>query len=373
MQGKNVLVVHHQQVHKENWAQDLAKHEIQAQSITYSTYAGIHKQADKKYDLVVWDEAHHITPRVLEFAKHINTDGNLFLSATVGTEKLKLLKQLCPELKMFKVSLGQAIKKEMLPAPSIFVKQLKLDAIKPNQTYVKGSPAYPVKKVHYHEWTKLRWSKEKVQYHIQCTQKQYYDLLTEEMEWYKSKYFNENKEMLIESDKIQDAPSRRYFIAEWYRKNEWVKNRWLQLGSQRKRYLGECKTEAVAEFLRNEAGRLLIFASSIEQCDKLAGKHVAVHSQNKKDNTDLVEQFNSKQIDRLYAVSMLTEGMNLTDLDKVYMVQLDGSKLQTVQKQGRSLRGTEPEIYIFLMLGTKEVDYFKTFLEELDESFCTYI
>lgn len=373
MQGKHVLIVIHQIVHRKNWIDDMQKHGISAQ-IEYTSYAGIQKYADKNFDLIVYDECHHITPRVAYWAKRLHSKKTLYLSATVSQDKLNILKLLSPNIKMFKVTLAQAIRQGILPAPQIFVKRLELDNVKKSCTYTKGNSADPKMSVSYLDFTtRYRYSKEKVHFQVLCTRKEYYTLLTEELEWYKSRYFNGVEEMLREADKITDPASRKHTIAEWYRQNEWVKNRWLQLGSQRKRFIGESKTEAVREFLVNEKSRCLIFAASIEQCDSLAGKHVSVHSKNKKDNTELVRQFNSKETNRIYAVSMLTEGMNLVELDKVFMVQLDGSKLQTVQKQGRSLRGTEPQIFIFLMSNTKEEDYFKSFLEELDEDLCTYI
>ena len=374
MQGKSTLIVYHQKVHYENWLADLAKHELTTESVQYTTYAGIHKFAGKSFDLVVFDECHHITPRVLHWAKQIQTSGRLFLSATVSMDKMQLLKQLAPNLKLFRVTLAQAIRQGILPQPQIFVKRLKLDIVEANLVYSKGTKTDPEETVDYWQYEgNLKYQKRRVRYNIRCTQEQYYKLITDDIDYWKLRYFDENKKMLLQADEIADTASRRFFIAEWYRQNEWVKNRWLQLGSARKRFLGESKTQFVKSFLLNETGRLLIFATSIEQCNELAGIHVPVHSKNKKDNAALVQAFNDEQTNRLYAVSMLTEGMNLHSLDKVYMVQLDGSKLQTVQKQGRGLRGEEPQIYIFLMSGTREEDYFRSFLEELDEEFCTYI
>jgi len=373
MQDKVTLIVHHQLVHKQNWIADLEKHGFST-DVVFCTYAGIDKEAGNNYDIVIFDECHHLTQRSIKYARQIATNRRLYLSATVPTEKMLLLKQLSPDLKMFRVGLAEAIRKGILPQPRIFVKRLKLDTTTTDLTYIKGAKGNPVEHTNFTSyWNSLRYQARKVQYHISCTQAQYYQLLTDEMEWWKSKYFTDNAKMFTESEGIANDSSRKFFVAEWYRQNEWVKNRWRQLGSQRKRFMGDCKAAHVASVLRQETSRCLVFASSIEQCDAMAGTHVSVHSKSKKDNTDLVRQFNEGEVNRLYAVSMLNEGMNLANLEKIFMVQLDGSKLMTIQKLGRSLRGEEPEIYCYVLSDTRDEDYLHDFLGELDDEFCTYL
>ena len=88
----------------------------------------------------------------------------------------------------------------------------------------------------------------------------------------------------------------------------------LQTGLERKRFLGECKTDYVKLLLyklRNM--RYICFCTNIKQAELLGNKN-AIHSE-KKDSLEILNQFNFKKINNLFAVGMLQEGQNLVDIE----------------------------------------------------------
>ena len=63
------------------------------------------------------------------------------------------------------------------------------------------------------------------------------------------------------------------------------------------------------------------------------------------------------------------EGLNLTDIDSVLMVQLGSGKdegLELIQKIGRGLRSLSPEIYLIICKGTIDEKYFSKAKENIN-------
>ena len=88
-------------------------------------------------------------------------------------------------------------------------------------------------------------------------------------------------------------------------------------------------------------------------------------------NQAIIDSFNEKKIQRLYAVGMATEGLNLKDIEVGVIVQLDGKERLFVQKFGRSLRAEDPVAYIFYYKDTQDEIYLKNALENIDNKFIT--
>jgi superfamily II DNA or RNA helicase len=70
---------------------------------------------------------------------------------------------------------------------------------------------------------------------------------------------------------------------------------------------------------------------------------------------------------------MITEGMNLTDIQTGIIVQLDGKERLFVQKFGRSLRAEDPVTFIFYFKDTQDEVYLKTALENVDAKYIQHI
>ena len=177
---------------------------------------------------------------------------------------------------------------------------------------------------------------------IQCTQKQKYDYLCEKFEFYKKRYM--------------------------CNRNEALKNKWLQIGSQRKVYLGLLKTQVAKEVLKKlKKKRFICFCTNINQAEALGGNN-AIHSK-KKGNLEIINKFNEGKINSLFAVGMLQEGMNLNDIQAGVIIQLDGEERAFIQKFGRTLRADTPEQYIIYFKNTRDEEYLQKALENIDDKY----
>jgi superfamily II DNA or RNA helicase len=66
---------------------------------------------------------------------------------------------------------------------------------------------------------------------------------------------------------------------------------------------------------------------------------------------------------------MITEGMNLTDIQMGIITQLDGKERLFVQKIGRVLRADSPKAVIFYYKNTQDEKYLNNALENIDAKY----
>ena len=347
-----VLHVVAELAHCNNWKDESFKwnHDKLWNTITCVTYASLKKHKDMKYDIIILDEAHHIGSDLrLDIIDNIQFDKMLLLSATLG-ESLKqyISNMFNTQIKSYKITLQQAIDWKILPKPKIYLIPLTLNTTNVSEKIIEEWGKVSLRK-RYKCTYQERWEyiKNKKKYpnvilEISCTPYQKYIYLTEKFEYFKKFYFRN--------------------------RNEAVKNKWLQLGSQRKRFMSELKTPIVKKFLRHVTNnRYICFCGSIEQADIL-GKNNSIHS--KKDNSaEIIDKFNNKEINNLFAVGMLQEGQNLNDIEVGIIVQLDGQERSFIQKFGRSLRAEDPVQYIFYYKNTRDTEYLQNALEGINENY----
>ena len=151
-------------------------------------------------------------------------------------------------------------------------------------------------------------------------------------------------------------------------RNEAIKNKWLQYGSKRKIFLGAEKTTVVSNLIKQlKDKRFICFCTNINQAE-LLGKDNAVHSK-KKNNLEIIQKFNDKEINNIFAVGMLQEGINLKDIEAGIIVQLDGEERAFIQKFGRTLRADSPEQYIIYFRATRDEEYLNNALENIDKKY----
>ena len=145
---------------------------------------------------------------------------------------------------------------------------------------------------------------------------------------------------------------------------------WLQWGTKRKRFLGELKTREAEELcikLNKEGKRFICFCSSITQAEFLGGEN-CIHSK-KKDVEEVISTFNSGKTNSIFAVGMLQEGQNLTNIQAGIIVQLDGEERGFIQKFGRSLRAEDPVQYILYYKNTRDEEYLQKALENINKDY----
>lgn len=349
----NVLLVVAETAHKSNWKIEFDKWGLKTDNVVMECYASLKKYRNSYWDLVIFDEAHHLGSDLrMDVLTELHARNIILLSATLPDQVIQAVTEVFGEFVTSKVTLKQAIEWGILPAPKVYLIPLTLDSTYPNCTIIEewGKKEKRVTyKCKFHErweYLKNRNKFPNVTLEISCTQQQKYDYLSDQFEYWRSQFFRTRQ--------------------------EFIKNKWLQVGSKRKRFLGESKTDAVRLLLHKiRDKRFICFCTSIEQAELLGGKN-AIHS--KKDNSlDIIDDFNTKKIDNLFAVGMLQEGQNLTDIEAGVIVQLDGQERAFVQKFGRSLRATDPVQFIFYYKDTRDTEYLENVLEGINEEYITEV
>lgn len=344
-----VLLVVAETVHKKNWEIEFQKWSCDYSQVTVECYTSLKKYKDTTWDLIIFDEAHHLGSDIrIELLTTITSDNIILLSATLPQDLLYSIGAIYGKFEVHVVTLKQAIECGLLPKPKVYLIPLKLDNTYYNQS-VCVSWGIKSKRVVYKCKMQDRWKYmankreyPNVELIISCTQQQKYDYLTSLYTYWKNKYMRS--------------------------RSEWIKLKWLHTGSERKRFLGDCKTESLRILIHKiKDKRFICFCSSIEQAEIIGGKN-AIHS-NKAESQKIIEDFNDKTINSLFAVNMLQEGQNLPNIEVGVITQLDGKERAFVQKFGRSLRAEDPIQFIFYYENTKDVDYLQNVLEGINEEY----
>lgn len=344
-----VLLVVAEKAHISNWNAEFIKWNHSFGQVTIICYASLKNYRNSEWDAIIFDEAHHLKSALrLDVFDTLRSRYKFFLSATLKDFFIARLEESCGPISTVKMGLQDAFDADILPEPKIKLIELTLDNTVVNQTIVeewgRKDKRLTAECTFADRWKYLR-DKKKIpngRLIIHCTQKQKYDYICERYEFYK----------------------KRYMCC----RNEAIKNKWLQLGNTRKKYLGTLKTEVAKKLLKKlKNKRFICFCTSIEQAEALGGVN-AVHSK-KKDRFDIIDKFNNKEISSLFAVGMLQEGMNLNDIQAGVIVQLDGEERAFIQKFGRALRADSPEQYIIYFKGTRDEEYLAKALENIDEKY----
>lgn len=347
----SVLLVVAEIAHKDNWYKEFEKWEALEywEYVEMDCYASLKNHRNSKYDIIILDEGHHSGTDIrLDILKTIQTTKVIVLSATLDSKNFESLEDIFGQFTSFNINLTNAIENNLLPVPKIYLFPLKLDNQSANQTFVLERGKKDKRKTITCSFSQ-RWTywKDKNNYpdirlEVKCTENEKYNFLSEQFEYYKNQYFLTRQEHL--------------------------KNKWLLIGSERKRFLGENKSKYVLHLLqqlRNK--RFICFCSSIEQAE-LLGSSNAIHS-DKKHSQHIIQSFNNKEINSLFAVGMLQEGQNLIDINAGVIVQLDGQERVFIQKFGRTLRSESPEQYIFYYENTRDQEYLENALEGINPEY----
>lgn len=348
-----VLLVVAEIAHKNNWKEEFDKWQLSSfdviSNIDIVTYASLKNYRGSKYDLIVLDEGHHSGSVLrLDILSDIKADNVLVLSATLSDSVIDSLNHIYGEFTVFKVTLKEAVGNNIIPKPDIRLVPLNLDNTSKSHEIivVRGKSA---KRVKLNADTTSGWHiiKNKLKYpdielHMTCTAKEKYFWLESKSEYWKRIYTRNGSEI--------------------------AKNKWLQYGSARKKFLGELKSNYAKKAIRLlEDKRYICFCSSIKQAE-LLGKDKAIHSL-RKDSLSVINDFNSKKINELFAVGMIQEGQNLVDIDAGVIIQLDGTSRIFIQKLGRILRSKNPIVYILYFENTRDMAYLSSMLENVDEEY----
>lgn len=341
--------------HKKNWIDEIKLHKMEhiLKNVETVLYASVQKLVIKA-DFIILDECHALTDkRAAAIQRLIGPDTKLiFLSATIPDDKKKLISLLSKrKVEYYSISLMEAIKLELLPKPKVIVHSIDL-LDDNNRVYEfsmnKGTKVKAVvKTVVYNERWKMYYQYEHIRLNVLCNQQEYYNYLKEQMD-----YLHEKKLTAPYMQRIQ------------------ITNKFMSLASTRKKFIASVKTLKAREILDLFKGfRHVCFTGSIEQSLELGGGSSVNSNNHKKVNQELIDGFNSKMYSMLYAVSMLREGLNLTEIEKGLIIQLDSTVGSYFQMLGRMLRHKFPEVHLIKLRNTQDEKYFERALVDFDKSF----
>lgn len=334
--NQNILIVIPRNVLIESWKQEFKKWGMEKYllSVTFTTYVSLPKH-EGKWDMVIFDECHHLSERCREALTNFDIKRAILLSATVKRDMKDELNEVFDNLISYKIKMKEAIDNEVLPDPRVFLLPLTLDAKLPTESIWKNSKGKePVVEV---PWA-TRWSaiKQKVfKVRIYCSEYQYYQDLCSQIDWHKNRYMRT--------------------------RNEALKAKWLKLAGDRLKWLSDKKMatmQILKEHFKNE--RVLLFCNSIEQTEVLGN---CINSKFKSSLTTL-EDFNKGKINQISAVNMLNEGCNLVNCRIGIYGNLNSSEIIVKQRLGRILRHKDPIIIIPYYKDTREEELVEKMLED---------
>lgn len=323
-----------------NWKQEIAKWGYNYNNIVFSTYRSLHKHIDT-WDAVIFDECHHLSERAAESLEYIKAERMIFLSATVKKEILYRLEDIFFDLKVYKIRLREAINNEVLPDPIIILHKLQLGNDKSSfviHPKVKGTMLQGN--------IKNYWYLNKIKSNpitITCTQKEHIEWLNSQINYWKNKFFMNNQ--------------------------PYMKNKWLQLCSERLKVLSQFKEKIVKEQLNTtfKNVRTLTFCSSIAQTSFMG--EYCLHSNNSKTiNDDILESFNSGKINHITACAMLDEGQNLVNCQFGIYTNLSASDRLIIQRLGRLLRHKNPYVYLPYFENTRDEEIINKMTQDINSN-----
>lgn len=319
----NILIVIPRIVLIDSWKDEIKKwgYEQTLNKITFTTYVSLAKHIDK-WDLVIFDECHHLSERCREIIPSFRFKKVILLSATVKRDLKTIFYYLFKPLTVLRVTTREAIDNEELPDPKIIFIPLHLDNTKQDYWIIKNkSKGNPIT-INYAD--RLKYLNVKgCRVQIRCTQQQYYDDMSAYINWFKNRvHLNIYKRL------------------------------YLRKCGERLKWLSEEKTSIMHKILNlYKDYRTITFCSSIAQTERL-GKN-CINSKNKKAQ-EYLQAFNDNKINHITACDMLNEGINLSSCQVGIFAALNSSDRLITQKTGRLLRHPDPIIVIPYFVNTRD-------------------
>ena len=300
-----------------NWEDEFKKFGVSMDGVSIACYASLHKFANTRWDLLVIDEAPHVdTDLRSSILRTMKAEYVLALGAVITDDEREVLTMLFGRFMCSRVGLNMAIQMGVLPSPTVNVVHMQLNDIDRDK-------------------------------------------------WYDGSKLTDREIYLAIQNKLQSA--KNTYID---RPTEWNKIKMNQIGSERKRFLGKCKDEAIkiiCDKLDQKNLRYLCFCSSIAQAKELGGDR-AFTSQTPV-SMRLLERFNNKELNALFVVAKLIEGQNLKDIDCGVLGQLGNSNRITVQEIGRIIRSDNPIVFVPIFDETKDNSFLTTVTNNIPKEY----
>ena len=356
------MLICKESTHLKNWEDEFVKHRKKTvmNKVTMFLYASLHKYQHHSThpDFIILDECHALTEKRVALLMPLIGPATkvILLSATIPEDKQDLINKMLQQKPYnYKIPLLKAIDLGLLPAPELIVHKMKLQPVGQHE-YVFRKPKGKITKHCDHKdmWNVNKTYPKSVGIVVRCNEIEYYDLITKQMS-----YFYD-----------QSLTNRSWQARQACR------NKYLNLGSQRKKFISKVKTDKTASIVnafRGSQQRFICFTGSIDQSNTL-GAQSSVNSKNTKEfNQDLIDCFNDDSCTELFAVKMLRESVNLTNIEKGVIVQLDSTVGSFFQMFGRCLRHEFPEMHLIVVEDTQDEKYFANAMVDFDDKYVKYV
>lgn len=328
--GGNWLIVYAKSPHRRNLEAEVAKW-APGLDVEYVTYLSLSKHVDRSYTGIIFDEVHYLNPNNIGFAAAIQTEYRFMLSATVPIERRLLIHQTFRPI-VNTVTIRNGINWGVLPFPKVYAIPLELKDMP--GTFVFGNTSgnqVPYQLLlHEPDRADSTW--------CVASAPEFMILLETALEYWKER------------------------IKSWAalkREVKWIpQTRLNPLGNLRKQFLSNVKYQLLIntpEFLAHIGKhRSLIFMDTIAQTESLP--FPCVHSgMTAEEIRNVIEDFNESRINQIVSVNMLNESMNLINVELgVVNMLAKSNNVSVVQRIGRILRGSNPQIILPYVLGTSD-------------------
>lgn len=376
---RRILLLVAETQHKRNWEEQFVEHFGKAwgqtlyDSLIVECYHSLSKYAGTEWDCIIADEAHHLrSENRVEVLRSMKADYVLCVSATVSDngDADNLLDALGKTFGSFETrdfSVGDGIRCGIIGEPKVFVHTLAIDDIRDEQYFVYGW-GRPDKRVEiscpYSEFIQMKdgliTRPAAASVTVSCTAMEGYEFLSGEIA-----DCRERIRKLKENLKEGDASSRAIQYLETEAK---------MYGSQRKLFIGRCKTSCAQKLLASlEGKRFICFCADVAQAEHLGAQTVISSHKSRKANADIISLFNDGRSSSVFAVSMSEEGTNLHGIEAGVIIQLGSKERKFIQRFGRALRAESPVQHILVLDETRDVEYLVDSLRNVDQKYISIV
>lgn len=348
-QGEKVLIVSPTLLINQDWEQAIQRYPGMDYKVI--CYASIQNELDQ-YDVVILDEVHHLSERVLSVLKGWRARF-IGLSGTLPYEpRMRWNKLTNQNFFEWTIALDQGINWGILPPPQVVCVGLELQNDKRVLLYHKGKDKKKKNEVVQYGYHKGSLFNRSVNTLIQCTEKEWNQLIEDDIAYWKS---------------LEDNPNSN--VSPYI-----ISNNINRLGNERKRMLSQLKNKHIKRAVRHfklEDKRIIVFCNDIPQAEWVDESY-AIHSK-KKDNKGLIDQFNEGEINKLVSVNMLNEGINLHNVDAALIVQVSNSQVRSQQQSARTLLSELPLVIILYYRNTRDQEYVNNFVKQFNPKYVKWV
>ena len=253
-------------------------------------YDSMHKYVYSNYDVIIYDECHHVTEAMTGFLEAQKGTFVMAMTATLPTkkEKLHLLFDVLGLKIVAQMSVQKAVELGLISPFHITRINMKLDGVKKN--VIAGSKKQP----------------------FVTTEKDNYNWLTKKIDAYSNADYGAGNNYKL----------WQMFI---------MKRLHFMNGLQSK---VDCSTNIIKKLRsEDEKSRILVFSKSIN-----SARAISPYCYHSKTSSKDLDKFIAQSINTLSVVNALNESVNLPDMDAVLMNQLNSSDLVFTQQMGRLIR-----------------------------------